>query len=101
MTWKKVALRKDVRPGAPRVVKVAGREIVLYDLEGELCAIDNVCPHRLGPLSEGFLENGIVSCPWHGWRFDVRTGEGVSHRMAKVDRFPVELRGEEIFLGIE
>jgi nitrite reductase/ring-hydroxylating ferredoxin subunit len=52
-----------------------GDELVIYNVNGEYYATDNFCPHRGAPLSDGAVSGHIVECGWHGWRFDVRTGE--------------------------
>ncbi len=51
------------------------REIVLYNTNGEFYAIENSCPHKGAPLSEGILCDRVIECDWHGWQFDLRTGE--------------------------
>ncbi len=65
----------DVPPGTARTVEVRGIRIALFNVDGTFYAVDNTCPHAGGPLGEGKLNGGIVECPWHGWRFDVRTGQ--------------------------
>jgi nitrite reductase/ring-hydroxylating ferredoxin subunit len=62
----------------PRGVVVGGRDFILAEAGGELVIFPRQCPHQLGPLSADQLEDGIVTCPWHGYRFDVRTGACVS-----------------------
>ena len=61
----------DLKPGENMVVDVNGEEVGLFNVDGQFYAIGNICPHKGGPLGEGFLEENIVTCPWHGWRFDV------------------------------
>jgi nitrite reductase/ring-hydroxylating ferredoxin subunit len=69
-----VARLADLHPDRALSVKVEGREIALFVLEGKVFALDARCPHRGGPLGEAMLENGKAYCPMHGWEFDVRTG---------------------------
>lgn len=74
-------------PGSRRLVTVDGRRIlVVVDGDGVHALLDE-CPHYGVPLSDGRLRNGVVECPWHGWRFDVRTGECLHNRSA-VTTFP-------------
>jgi 3-phenylpropionate/trans-cinnamate dioxygenase ferredoxin subunit len=85
-----VALAAEIPPGSRKLVKVGTREIVIFNVAGELFALSDKCPHKGGSLSRGRL-TGVVSssapgtysymrpgeilrCPWHGWEFDVRTG---------------------------
>src|SRR6476469_3478381 len=71
----KVAESKDVGPSTMKAVDVAGEKVCIINIEGNYYAIGNVCTHRGGPLNEGTLEGFEVQCPWHGSKFDVRTGE--------------------------
>ena len=65
----------DVKEGRGKRIVVDGEEIVLFKVEGEICAVSNMCPHqKFQKLHEGMFEKGIVTCPMHGWAYDVRTG---------------------------
>lgn len=70
-----VARTDEVPPGEGRVVSVNGHPVALFNVEGEFHAIDGTCTHKGGPLGEGALRGAEVTCPWHGARFDVTTGE--------------------------
>lgn len=71
----------DLRPGACITYELPdGNELAVYNVGGEFYAIDNFCPHRGAPLSEGALCGHIVECGWHGWQFDVRNGECLTVR---------------------
>ncbi|HSR49639.1 MAG TPA: Rieske 2Fe-2S domain-containing protein [Acidobacteriota bacterium] len=72
--FRDVAAVEDLPEGGQMEVRAGGREIGLFHVEGQICAIDNVCLHRGGPLADGALEGCVVSCPFHAWTFDVRTG---------------------------
>jgi len=56
-------------------VSLEGRALCVANVHGAICVLDGTCPHEGGPLGEGTLENGRVVCPWHGYAFDVHTGE--------------------------
>jgi nitrite reductase (NADH) small subunit/3-phenylpropionate/trans-cinnamate dioxygenase ferredoxin subunit len=100
MTRYRALDRSQLLPGERRVLRLGGREVALFNIDGTLHAIDNTCPHRWGPLGEGMLEGAVISCPWHGWRFDVRTGEGVSHRGLCVARYVVEVSGDDVLVEV-
>ncbi len=68
---------------------VAGREYVVAQEAGSLVAYPAICPHALGPLAAGPLEDGVVTCPWHGYRYDVRSGECLSGQSCRLSRLPV------------
>ena len=67
---------EDLRPGACISVELPdGSELAVYNVNGEYYATENFCPHKGAPLSEGALCGHIVECGWHGWQFDVRSGQ--------------------------
>jgi len=72
---------EDVPPNRGATVELSnGAELALYNIAGEFYAIENFCPHKGAPLADGHLCGHMVECDWHGWRFDVRTGECVTNR---------------------
>src|SRR5206468_6739923 len=77
----------EVPPGSSKVVQINERVVAIFNVDGTLHALDNTCPHQGGPLGEGYLEdNGVVSCPWHGWTFDVcRSEEHTSELQSRSD----------------
>lgn len=92
--------KADVAPGTIREFQVSGKAVAVANVNGEFHAIDNVCLHRGGPLADGPLEGTVVTCPWHGWEYDVRTGRVGQNPAAGVACYPVEVRGEEIFVDV-
>ncbi len=95
----RVANAADVPPGEARVVD-AGRPVALVNAGGTLYAVDNTCLHRGGPLGEGELQGTILTCPWHGWRWDIRTGAGVNNPAMKVACYPVTVDDDEVYVEI-
>ena len=95
----RVAAVADVQPGTGKCVEVNGRQIALFNVEGTFHAIDNTCLHRGGPLAEGELEGNIVTCPWHGWQYDVLTGCNTMDETERVDRFDVKVEGGDVFVA--
>lgn len=79
--------RSDLK--LPQICTVGGCDYVIVEVAGELVVFPTRCPHRLGPLAAGDLEDGVVACPWHGYRFDVRTGECVSGQSCRLSNVPV------------
>jgi nitrite reductase/ring-hydroxylating ferredoxin subunit len=71
----KVADTKDIQPSRMKEVQVDGENICVVNVEGKYHAIGSICTHEGGPLADGALEGYEVECPWHGSKFDVRTGE--------------------------
>jgi 3-phenylpropionate/trans-cinnamate dioxygenase ferredoxin component len=71
----KVARTSDIHPGQARLVEVKGKQIALFNINGEFFAIDNMCTHDQASLAEGEVSGHEVICPLNGSKFDVRTGE--------------------------
>lgn len=86
----------DFEPGTAKMVVVGGRHVALFRLGDEFHALDNMCLHRGGPLCEGDIDNGVVTCPWHGWSYEIKTGTMVQDPRVGVSCHDVRLRGEEI-----
>ncbi|KNZ42626.1 Rieske (2Fe-2S) protein [Acetobacterium bakii] len=95
--------------GNKKMVVVDGKEILLTNIDGSYYAIANRCPHMGGSLVKGILEDGIITCPRHGSKFDVKTGRAVGGPTilfmkfkVKDDRsYPVKLEGSDIFIDLE
>ncbi len=96
----KVAEVSDLKPGEGKTVVAGDREIALVNVDGKFFAIDNICPHRGGPLGEGVVDGHLCVCPWHGWRFDVRDGTSPVVKTAKVDTFEVVVEGTDVKVKI-
>jgi nitrite reductase (NADH) small subunit len=96
----RIAQTGEVPPGTGKVVEVAGQALALFNVDGAFYAIDNACPHRGGPLGEGDLDGFIVTCPWHGWRWDVTTGCNANNPALQVGCFPVTVEGGEVFVEL-
>ena len=90
----------DVPAGEGRVVDAGGKTVAVFNVAGRFYAIDNTCAHRGGPLGEGDLEGNIVTCPWHGWRWDVTTGANANNPAVKVACFPVSVHDDEVFVEV-
>jgi nitrite reductase (NADH) small subunit len=81
--------------------EVAGVGICLANVGGELSALNNVCPHRQGPLGLGWVEGEAVVCPWHSWAFNARTGVAEYPEGERVGSFPVRVEGEDVLVEID
>jgi nitrite reductase (NADH) small subunit len=97
MAFTKVATVHDVPPGMGRQVVVNGRKLALFNVDGTIYAIDDTCPHRGAPLSEGDVMGNEVTCPWHAARFDVTTGAALCPPASRgVMLYKVQVVGDEI-----
>jgi nitrite reductase/ring-hydroxylating ferredoxin subunit len=96
----KIAEAAEVSPGEVRVVEASGKPIALVNADGTLYALDNTCLHRGGPLGEGELSGFVLSCPWHGWQWDVKTGASTNSPAMKVACYPVTVEGGAVYVEI-
>ncbi len=99
--WTTVGNTQELGPGESKAVTVEGKRIALFNVEGTYHAIDDACPHRGGPLSEGEIEGSVVICPWHTARFDVTTGQVLSPPASRgVACYKVAVEGSQIRLEL-
>ena len=94
----KVAKKSEIPADTGKCVEAGGKEIALFNVSGKVYAIHHVCPHQGGPLAEGGIEGAVVTCPWHGWSFDVTTGECTFNPAIQQATFKVKEEGEDIFV---
>ncbi len=95
-----VAKIADLKPGQAKIILAGGQEIALFNVGGSFYATSNVCLHMAGPLGEGDLSDQVVSCPYHGWQYDVKTGECFTLPGMKIQTYPVQIMGEEVQISI-
>lgn len=97
----KVAATQDVPPDRGLLVEAQGKKIALFNVDGKFYAIDNTCTHRGGPLSEGAPEGDEVTCPWHGAKFKISTGEVLGPPAPReVTSYKVRVNGPNIELEL-
>lgn len=113
-----VADREELQEGDRVIVDIEGSEIAVFDLDGQLYALANYCVHQGGPVCEGQVsgtlvadrdedgwelrydrDNEIIACPWHGWEFDVQTGEHLVQTGYKLPTYDVVVRDGEIYIA--
>ena len=96
------AIDKDeLKEGEAKVVDVNGTEIALFNIGGKFFAISNTCMHRGGPLGDGMLNKDVVTCPWHGWQFNVKTGVSIVNPAAKVKTYPVKIKDRDVMVALD
>lgn len=101
MAFVKVAMVPEVPSGKSKQVKVSGKTLALFNVNGQFYAIDDTCPHRGAPLSEGELHEHEVVCPWHAAAFDVTTGAHLCPpARSDVSSYKVQVVGEEVQVDV-
>jgi len=86
--------------GQAREFPIKDKVLCIAVIGGTAMALNNICPHRGGPLAEGTIEGDKVVCPWHQWEFDLATGTVVHSPGTKTDAYPVTIVGEDVFVEI-
>lgn len=88
----------DLKPGECKTVETGDVSCALYNVDGTFYATDNTCPHRGGPLGEGELSGNQITCPWHGWTFDVTTGTSPMGPLT-VKTFSCKVEGDSVLIA--
>jgi nitrite reductase (NADH) small subunit len=96
-----VARVEDVPPGSVKTVRAGGEEIALAHVDGGFHATQATCIHLQGPLGEGRLEGPVLTCPWHGWQYDVRTGENEFDLAIRLRTYPVRVEDGEVKVAVD
>ena len=96
----KVAALSDVADGKPRAVRVEGHSIALFQHEGAIYATDNQCPHMGYPLVRGRVRQGVLSCDWHGWSYDMEGGGCFTGGCDDLATFLVEVRNGDVYIDV-
>jgi nitrite reductase (NADH) small subunit/3-phenylpropionate/trans-cinnamate dioxygenase ferredoxin subunit len=98
----KVATVNQIKPGQMLYASVDGLPIALANIDGEIHAFGDSCRHQGGSLSSGVLRDDVVTCPWHGWAYNVRTGKSVVPPVGlRVPTYGVEIDGEDVYVVVE
>lgn len=95
----RVMKEEDLQIGKAAIVAAGEEEIALFNYKGKYYAIANKCPHKGSPLGEGRIEEGILICPGHEWRFNLKTGDCMQNPYMKTKIYPVKLRNGSIYIG--
>lgn len=94
----KLATLTELPPGASKEVEHDGRIVALFHSDGRIWAIDGLCPHQGGPLADGVVRGTVVTCPWHGWPFDLCTGQSQIHARVRQPVFEVKVEGDDVLV---
>lgn len=97
----RVASVGEIAPGTARQVAVAGKTLAVYNVGGTFFCTDGICLHRGGPLGEGDLDGTTVTCPWHGWEYDVTTGANKMNPDVRLACFAVKVEDGDVKVSID
>lgn len=99
-SWQRVASTSECPPGTGLERVVGDRIVAVFNVGGQFYALDGVCPHQGGPLGKGCLEGSVVTCPWHGWQFDVRTGRHQLSATIVQPQIAVRVEGDSVLVDL-
>ncbi len=91
----------DLADGEGKTVEASGKLVAVFREGGEFFALDDVCPHMGASLSGGHVEDGIVTCPWHAWRFRFRDGAWADNPRLKIGCYPVRVEGDQVQVRVD
>ena len=89
--FQRVGDASEVPVGTAKAFEVGRYGVAVFNVDGAFFGLENCCPHQGGPLADGWLEGALITCPWHAWCFDVRTGKMTLGDFAFVPRFAVKI----------
>lgn len=105
---------REIPPGHSKIVRLDGRDVGVFNVQGRFYALRSLCPHQGAPLCRGETvgtnlpskpgeycwarQGEILRCPWHGWEFDILTGRSLFDARVRVKTFPVEIEDEDVLV---
>jgi nitrite reductase (NADH) small subunit len=101
MAYTRVANESELpNPGEAKEFEVNGKTICVANIDGTMCATDNVCLHEGGPLGQGYVDGNKIVCPWHGWEYNAKTGELFDDPKSKLDVYPIKVENGDVLVDI-
>lgn len=97
--WFLTCKTSELDSGA-REVLIDNRVIAVFKTPSGYYAVDGMCAHQGGPIAKGALDGSCVTCPWHGWQYDVTSGNNLLTGRKMLSTYPVEVRGDELWLAV-
>ena len=99
-TAHRLAAVSEIPVGTGKEFVAGDRIVAVFNIDGAFHAMDGLCPHAGGPLAKGMLRGKVVTCPWHGWQFDVTNGHHCLNPNIRHPAISVEVRGDDIVVEI-
>jgi nitrite reductase/ring-hydroxylating ferredoxin subunit len=101
MAFRKLAKLNDIEPGKSKAIQVGEKHIAVFNVENKFYAVDEICPHKGGPLAEGGVQELNVTCPWHAAVFSLETDKGISGPCGNgVHHYETRASGEDLEIDI-
>lgn len=100
VNFKSCLKEKELKEGHLKHMQVSGKSILLVKQGGQIFAVSNICPHEGCSLDKGVLNEYLVMCPCHGWKFDVRTGEFIENKLLKLATYRCKMENGKIYVQV-
>ena len=100
MAEHKIAKTSDIDEGTGKTFTIEGQAVAVFNKSGEIFAIEDTCKHKGGSLGEGELNGDTITCPLHGWQYNITNGECLMNPQVKMRSFPVKVENGEISLEV-
>jgi nitrite reductase/ring-hydroxylating ferredoxin subunit len=100
MAFRRVGSLAGLSAGSMIEFEDGDRRVAVCNVDGQIYAIDGVCPHQGGPLAEGALHGNMIVCPWHAWEFDCTTGQNDFDAAIRQEQFAVRVEGDDILVDL-
>jgi len=101
LKYKRVASQYEVPKKIGKKILINEKSIALFRKENKIFAIQNSCPHQGGDLAHGYVKDGKVVCPLHGWMFYLETGAFTHNESMNLKTYPLKIINEEVYIGLE
>lgn len=98
--WFEIGEESKFHPGSSTELVVEDRIVAVFHTDGQLFALDGICPHQGGPLGQGEVHGCILTCPWHGWQFDVRDGQSQLSPHVKQETLPLKVESGKVWVQL-
>ncbi|QGZ31180.1 Rieske (2Fe-2S) protein [Stutzerimonas stutzeri] len=99
-TFQRIGSVAALLSGEPLGAVVDGKEVAVFAADGGFVATSGICPHAQGPLHEGEVEDGVLTCPWHGWTFNLESGQCDEDPGLCLERYEVKVEGDDILVRV-
>jgi nitrite reductase (NADH) small subunit len=97
----KMGKTSELSPGSSVEKRILARRIAVFNVEGKLYGIESDCKHMKASLQKGNVQNYIVTCPWHHWQYDIKTGQCLTVDKFKLKTYAVEVEGDDVYIVLE
>lgn len=99
--WHQLCSVNELDDNGPLELVVAGRVVAAFNTEEGIKVVDGMCAHQGGPLAQGHVDKTCITCPWHGWQYDLNNGHNLLTNKKMLEVFPSEIRGDEVWIMMQ